>query len=261
VGVDLALKTEIKAAPTAHSWLRSAHGTSACESITLDGDLFANDMTNWANGVVPAGTVLAVVEASDPVLYGPYDNNEQNADASEVQTLTLDAGADGGTFTLTVPETSEEGWDGLDGTTSALAWNISTADMTTALEGIVGAGNVVVTKPASAYVITFGGDLANTNAPLLTIDDTLLTDGGLHVDGVIAVQTAGGDGRGVAKGFLFQAVDLGTTAEGATVGNITAALLWHGSINEAGIPQTTGPGGLDSNAKTDLAKLFRFTTV
>lgn len=262
MGVNLALVTEQKSPPSDHSWLKSAHATQTCDSITLDGDAFAADLTNWADGIVPAGTVLG--EDASSGLYAPYDPDEANTAANEVQTLTIDA--TGGDFDLTVPATDEPGWDAavaaagsdpLPQTVSAIAFDAAAATIQTALEAILGAGNVTVTGSAGGpYTITFLGDLAQTNAPLLDSSVDALTGGAGTA--VVTVGTAGGSGAGTAVGFLFQAVDLGTTTENDTVGHISAALLWHGEIDESKIPATTGRGGLDSTAKTDLAKRFRF---
>lgn len=49
------------------SWLGSAHGTEAQETITLDGSAFSAD---FADGVIPSGTVLGKI--TDSGLYGPY---------------------------------------------------------------------------------------------------------------------------------------------------------------------------------------------
>lgn len=53
-----------------NSWLGSAHGTDATESVTLDLTKF--DATQYANGFVPSGCALGIVTASSA--YGPYDD-------------------------------------------------------------------------------------------------------------------------------------------------------------------------------------------
>lgn len=59
------------------------------------------------------------------------------------------------------------------------------------------------------------------------------------------------DGTEVARGHLFTTVDLeGITA--AVVGNVAAAILWHGEVVEAKLP--TGHG-LDAAAKVDLPQV------
>lgn len=89
---------------------------------------------------------------------------------AEVQTVTVDA--TGGTFTVT--------WNGA--TTSALAFNVSAASFTTAMDAIAdGTGNVVVTGgPGAAgggtpYTLTWAARRGNVPAP--TTNPALLTGG------------------------------------------------------------------------------------
>jgi hypothetical protein len=74
----------------------------------------------------------------------------------EVQSITI-SGATGGTWVA-----SFEGAN-----TAPLAYDISTADLTTALEGLatIGSGNVAVTGTPGAYVVTFGAGLADLYLP------------------------------------------------------------------------------------------------
>lgn len=71
---------------------------------------------------------------------------------SEVQTVTLN-GAQGGTWTLTIGGQ----------TTSALAYNISTANLQTAIQALssVGSGNCTVTGSVGSYTLTFSNTLGN----------------------------------------------------------------------------------------------------
>ena len=101
---------------------------------------------------------------------------------AEVQTVTVDA--TGGTFTVT--------WNGA--TTSALAFNVSAASFTTAMDAIAdGTGNVVVTGgPGAAgggtpYTLTWSAGRGNVPAP--TTDATSLTGGAGTA--VVATTTAG----------------------------------------------------------------------
>lgn len=101
---------------------------------------------------------------------------------AEVQTITVDA--TGGTFTVT--------WNGA--TTSALAFNVSAASFTTAMDAIAdGTGNVVVTGgPGAAgggtpYTLTWSAGRGNVPAP--TTDATSLTGGAGTA--VVATTTAG----------------------------------------------------------------------
>lgn len=88
----LAQRTETFAAAEDQSWLGSAHGTTECDTITLDGSAF---LATWADGIVPSGVVLGKITATG--LYAPYDNGA--ADGTEVAAgilfQTVDLGDDG----------------------------------------------------------------------------------------------------------------------------------------------------------------------
>ncbi|WP_417392041.1 hypothetical protein [Gimesia sp.] len=104
--------------------------------------------------------------------------------APEIQVIDL-LGATGGTFTARY---------GINGTpTAALAYNISAADLQTALEGLtpVGAGNVTVSGVnGGPFTLTFSGTLTNTNTQPIVIDGDSLT-GGL-ADSVSVAETQEG---------------------------------------------------------------------
>ncbi|HEX6969117.1 MAG TPA: head decoration protein [Micromonosporaceae bacterium] len=62
------------------------------------------------------------------------------------------------------------------------------------------------------------------------------------------------NGQEVAEGFLFNSTQV--RAGGPDVG---APLQWRGVIRTSRLPiQSTAPGGLDANARADLAAKFRF---
>lgn len=107
----------------------------------------------------------------------------------EVQTITQ-ADADGGAAPWTFA------FEGLSSTTSNLAWNISAANLKAALEALesVGEGNIasVTGTLATGFVVTFGGALAKTNVPLITIGSGY-TDGGSPVAPSVVQTTAGGN--------------------------------------------------------------------
>ena len=68
--------TDISVTRVAHqsedrSWLGSAHGTDATQTITLDLALFTKE-THYPNGFIPSGVTLAKVTATGK--YGPYSN-------------------------------------------------------------------------------------------------------------------------------------------------------------------------------------------
>lgn len=124
---------------------------------------------------------------------------------SEVQTVTVDA--TGGTFILL--------WKGR--ATSALAYNISAADLQTALVALtnIDAGDVTVTGGpgdnggTTPYVVTWA--VALGDVPELTTDDALLTGGGGSA--TIATTTPG---QPTTDGFCF-AVSSGAFASAAVV--------------------------------------------
>lgn len=91
--------------------------------------------------------------------------------ADEVQTVTIDA--TGGTFTLSFT------FEGLTGTTGALAWNATAATVQAALEALdsIGAGNVSVSLTGLVYTVTFIGNLAKANVSTLVSNAAGLTGG------------------------------------------------------------------------------------
>jgi hypothetical protein len=99
-------------------------------------------------------------------------NGTYTAPINEVQTATKSGTISGGTFTLT--------WEGA--TTSALAYNASTATVQAALEGLstIGTGNITVGGSALSsgnMTFTFTGDLAGTDVSLIVLNSSL-TGGG-----------------------------------------------------------------------------------
>ncbi len=90
---------------------------------------------------------------------------------TESQTITPSAAPASGTFKLKF-----EGF-----TTSALAWNISAANMQTALNALpsIAAGGVGVALGGGVYTITFSGaNMAKRDQPLIEVVDNLVLDAG-----------------------------------------------------------------------------------
>jgi hypothetical protein len=113
-----------------------------------------------------------------------------NKKTNEKQTITV-TDASGGTFTVTYDSK-------LSG---ALPYNLTLAQLQSALEGLVsiGEGNVSVTGTAGvSYVVEFIGTLAEQNLAIMVIDDTLVT-GGAGVEVTIAETVAGGTGSAPAQ--------------------------------------------------------------
>lgn len=104
--------------------------------------------------------------------------------ANHVHTLTVTSTVSGGTFTLSVynplrQQTYQISHNG----SSALAYNISNADLQAALEVAFGVGNVVVAGsalPTGPLTFTFQGDLAGMPVPVPTLGIGSLTGGGSY---------------------------------------------------------------------------------
>lgn len=104
------------------------------------------------------------------------------AGTSEVQTITFYGTPSGGTFTVS--------FNGFS--TAALAYNISAANLQTALRALtsIGATGIGVSGSAGGpYTCTFAGTLANTAVGMMTVDPRLLTGGSIY--GTIATTTPG----------------------------------------------------------------------
>jgi hypothetical protein len=103
---------------------------------------------------------------------------------NELQTVAASGTVSGGTFTVTYAGQ----------TTSALAYNVSPADMQTALEALsnLDPGDVTVTGTAGVvYLLRFGGTKAGTDVAAVTITNTGITGGGSYV---VATASAGAAG-------------------------------------------------------------------
>jgi hypothetical protein len=115
-------------------------------------------------------------------------NGSSLATQSEVQVATMSTAggaATGGTFTLT--------FDGA--TTAPVAYNVSAADLQTALRAIptINGANVGVTGSAGGpYTITFAGTLANKSVTLIQATTALVTGPGSPYTMTVAQTVAGG---------------------------------------------------------------------
>lgn len=224
------------------SWLAGRHGTDDIRSITLDISAFTEG-THYPNGFLKSGLPLGEITASGK--FGPYA-----ASPNETQTLTIDATA--GTYTL--------GFAGE--TTAAIAFDATAAQVEAALETLAAfdVGDVSVTGGpgdsggTTPYTVTFTGQYAGVNVPLLVATDVNLTGGG--DDAAVAQVTAGGgavtDGRQVLAGFLFKAVPIpdptDTTVDGP------GALFTHGRVVAANLPVS-----VDDAGRADVAGRIQFT--
>lgn len=114
--------------------------------------------------VVAVATVAAVkTESIGYITKRLVDTTMQN----EIQTVTVTAGNDTDSFTLTFS-------DGGAQTTAALDWDCTSAEMVTALEALtnIGVDQVAITESDGVYTITFQGTLASSNVGQLTSTPT-----------------------------------------------------------------------------------------
>lgn len=88
---------------------------------------------------------------------------------NEQQTLTV-SNATGGTFRLAYNNVQ----------TAAIAYNASASTVQSALQGILGSGNVTVSGSAGSYTVTFTGTFASTNVLQLCSDSSQLQNGTLN---------------------------------------------------------------------------------
>lgn len=229
------------------SWLGSAHGTEATESITLDVSAFTSG-THYPNGYLLSGLPLGKITASG--LYGPY-----GASPSEVQTLTFDA--TGGVYTV--------GFDGSADSPSLTYLNTTgdTAVILAALEGLstINPGDVTVSRGTPAgnvtiFTVTFGGRYVGQNVPTINITETL-TGGSATL--AAAQGTAGGgsasNGTEVLVGHLFSSVPVHRDSAGAidTATDVGGAILTHGKIRSANLPVS-----VDAAGQADVAGRIRY---
>ncbi len=126
-------------------------------------------------------TAAAVRDAMELLSNIADDGSDLMVTGGEAEVQHVEFTATGGTFRL--------GYDGE--WTGDLAYNISTANLQTALTDLsnIGAADVVVGGSAGAYTVTFTGDLRNQDVPLLEIDEAKLT--GLSAGPVIQEATKG----------------------------------------------------------------------
>lgn len=120
--------------------------------------------------------------------------------ASSTYTLTLAAGTDGGSFGVKVTNPA-----GVSQTIANQQWNVSAANLDTALEAltIVGASGVTVGLVGEVYTLTFASSLGDM---LVEVVNDTTTDGGVSEGGIAVAQTVVGvDGRFRVGSVLSQA--------------------------------------------------------
>lgn len=199
----------------------------------------------------PAGKVL-----------GARTGNATN----EVQTVTITGTPTGGTFTLTF----------YGQTTSAIAYNASAATVEAALEALstIGADNVACAGgalPGTAVTVTFQGDLAGRNVPLLTSNNSLT--GGTNPAITVTKTTPGSVGQGQFEDYDDAASD-GTEVAKAILQRRTKTNEKGQILDDLGTDTgkydtpawikgyfyTADLTGLDAAAVTDLGRLVTGNT-
>lgn len=233
--------------------LKTKRGTDSQDTVTLDIASFTK-ATHWPNYFLPAGIVLGKIASSG--LYGPYAG-----DIGESVSIAVDA--TGGTWRITFQGE----------TTADLAWNITAANLKTALELLpeIDVGDITVTGgPGNAggttpYVIAFTptGKFGGRDAPAITTTVTgtppLLTGGAATA---AVTTTAGGstatNGLQTALGLLGDRVRIDPIFTPTVA---VAALQWEGNVIAANLPiapNATGGGFIDAVAQAALAKNGNF---
>jgi len=187
------------------SWIDSTYGTvsgiaynasaatltTALEAIYGSGNVTATGSAGGPYTVTFGGTLshvnIPTVTFTNTSLTGGnatvtvVETTKGSAGTSEVQTINHYGSPTGGTWTVT--------FNGF--TTADLAYNISTADLQTALRLLpsIGSTGVTVGGSVTAWAVTFAGTLANTAVPLMTANAAGLT--GVTISGAVATTTPG----------------------------------------------------------------------
>jgi autotransporter-associated beta strand protein len=181
--------------------------------------------------------------------------------ANEVQTISTIPTS--GTFTLS--------FGGI--ATAAIAFNADATAIQTALEAVVGTGNVVVTgNVAGPFTATFQGALGNTNVEQLTSTTTTIVfgtttagQGGVDVTSGASLELDGGltinnetvilAGTGIVNGPV-SALNTGITGTGA-LRSLTGSNLLNGSVVINGATGANDSIAVDSGTLTVSGNIFQ----
>lgn len=218
------------------------HLVSRQEFDVLDSDQYANN-NNYvvANGDVVSFKNFSVVAHGDQDANGLFVGDfgqvtnafdvtvfgRDEANTNEVQTLTITGTPTGGDFTITFSGQ----------TTGVIAYNADAATIETALEALsnieVGEATVAGSNPGP-FTVTFSGQYAETNVPLMTTNAAGLT-GGTSPDVTVGVTTEGGLGdTAIAVGEpVYKDVAIDEVNADATNGTFFGYALEAVAANEA----------------------------
>lgn len=223
-----------------------------------------------ADGSSTTTTIMTALAAAWNA--SPYPQFTEVTATSDGATLTLTADNEGVPFTLTATQTGTGGnaevktvtisnsptggtWSWVDstyGTAAALAYNISAASLTTALEVLYGSGNVTATgSNGGPFTVTFGGARAHENIPAITFTNTSLTGGNATVTvvettkgsaGTSEVQTINhyGSPTGGTWTVTFNGFTTANLAYNISTADLQTALRLLSSIGSTGV--TVGGG-------------------
>lgn len=207
------------------------------------------DAVKLAPGTYVAGQVLGQIDTYTA--------------ANDVQTITVSGTPTGGSFRLN--------FNGQ--VTGAIAYNAAASAVEDAIEALsnVGAGNVSCSGgpfPGSTVVVTFQGDLAGQEQPLMTLYSNSLTGGAAPTAAVAHTtpgRTAGGhwkaynnsgtDGEEIARGVLQYKTVVDTFGRHSVGGGEFGEFTLSAPIYIAGYFRTADLTGIDANAVTDLGRI------
>jgi hypothetical protein len=145
-----------------HVVIYKAKITDSLEGEFADGTFFVTSCSGQGLG-----------DVNDRLYTITWNETASSIDAGTNEIQLISSNGTGGTFTVT--------YSGQ--TTTALAWNVSAADLQLALEALsnVAPGDVLVTGDVGAWYVTFQGSLAETNVTQMTLGVGSLTGGGAAV--------------------------------------------------------------------------------
>jgi len=209
-----------------------------------------NNAMEWNVNLPPSITVAA----GQPLV--PVSGGTIN----DVQTITIGGTATGGTWTPII------NLDGNALSAAAVAYNVTGANLQTALQAVVGASNVTVTGNGP-YTVTFVGALAGRPMAPITYINNITTAGTITVVHTTTGQSAGtytpytGSGTPTCLNSYDCATDAGgrITKGSAATGGLFGEWSYCTSAYYAGTFATADCPNMDAGAVTALGKLISGT--
>lgn len=238
-------------------------GNNEVQTVAITGDptggtftlTFGGDTTANIDFDATAAELQAALEALDTI----ETSNVSVTKARSIWNLTTAAGADAGTFRIEVIR------NGVSATTSALAYNVSTTDMQTALVALstVGTGGVAVTGSAgSAYRLGFLASLGDLEVRILedSVIDSPVWEGGYYAaaSDVGTYQVTFQNALGYQNVAAMTANAAGFT--GGTTPGVTIATLTAGSAGTPGTFKAYTASATDGSQTARAILQFAATT-